>query len=272
MIRTPTSLGAIATILVEIFVVTAFASAQEGKNDHLPLPAVAVNSDASGESFQDDADKVLPLVVTGDFNHDGVADIAKIILPNEDSAEPVHLMVLLGQSSGTYKEIAFKPMLGRTPRTMVVGDFNNDGIPDLIVGDEDGGLTLLLGEGDGNFSSGREIAHLESVRSIAVADFNKDGILDIAISDWRASSVTVLLGTGNGSFGHEWSVPLRMRGTTPHIAAADFNADGIPDLAVIYDEDEEATFDVILGNGNGTFTIAPEWGFVRDANSHCNTL
>ena len=49
--------------------------------------------------------------------------------------------------------------------------------------------------------------------------------LDIAVSDWRASSVTILLGDGKGSFGHTWSFPLRMRGTKPHIAAADFNGD-----------------------------------------------
>jgi hypothetical protein len=270
MIRTCPSFGVVTIILTEIFIVTAFASAQEWKTDHFPLPAVTA-SDSGGESSQDDPDKLLPLVVTGDFNHDGVADIAKIILPSEESSGPAHLTVLLGQASG-FKEIASKPMLGRTPRTMVVGDFNNDGIPDLIAGDEDGTLTLLVGDGTGNFSSGSEIVHLDSVISIAIADFNKDGILDIAISDWRASAVIVLLGTGNGSFGHKWSAPLRMRGTTPHIAAADFNADGIPDLAVIYDEDEEATFDVVLGNGNGTFTIAPEMGFIRDPNSHCNTF
>jgi hypothetical protein len=105
-----------------------------------------------------------------------------------------------------------------------------------------------------------------------VADFNKDGIADIAVSDWRASTITVYFGSGNGSFGHTWSFPLRMRGTAPQIASADFNADGIPDLVVVYGDDDDPTFDVMLGNGNGTFTIAPERGFSRSPNSHCNTL
>jgi FG-GAP-like repeat len=155
---------------------------------------------------------------------------------------------------------------------MVGGDFNNDGVPDLIVGGEDGTLTLFLGDGTGSFNFVREITDLESVMSIAAADFNNDGILDIAISDWRASSVTILLGNGKGSFGHMWSFPLRMRGTKPHIAAADFNGDSLLDLAVIYDEDEGDTFDVMLSNGNGTFTIDPGGGFTKDPNSHCNTL
>jgi len=63
-----------------------------------------------------------------------------------------------------------------------------------------------------------------------------------------------------------------MRGTRPHIAAADFNGDGIADLAVIYENDDGDTFDVMLGNGNGSFTIAPERGLGRNPNSHCNIL
>lgn len=82
--------------------------------------------------------------------------------------------------------------------------------------------------------------------------------MDVAISDWRMSSVAIVLDVDKGSFAHMWTFPLRMRGTRPHIVAADFNGDGVPDIAVIYNEDEEDTFDVMLGNANGTFAIAPE--------------
>ena len=82
------------------------------------------------------------------------------------------------------------------------------------------------------------------------------------------SLVTVLLGVGKAA----WAFALRMRGTKPHIATADFNGDRVPDLAVIYEQDDGDTSDVILGNGNGTFTISPERGLVRDPNSHCNIL
>jgi hypothetical protein len=131
---------------------------------------------------------------------------------------------------------------------------------------------LFLIDGTGHVAPGREIAHQESITSVAVSDFNKDGIADIAASDWRASAVTVYLGSGKGSFDHTWSFPLRMRGTAPQIATADFNGDGISDLAVVYGDDDNPMFDVMLGNGNGTFTIAPERGFSRSPNAHCNTL
>jgi hypothetical protein len=179
--------------------------------------------------------------------------------------------VSLGQADGSYKPMASRLALGHAPRSIAAGDFNGDGIPDLIVGDDNGALTLFLGDGTGNLVPAGDIARLDSAVSIAVADFNHDGIPDVAVSDWRASTVTVLLGAGNGSFRRTWSFPLKMRGTVAHISTADFNKDGVPDLAVVYEDDAGSTFEVMLGNGNGTFTDAPELSFARNPNAHCAT-
>lgn len=273
MVRAAIRLGALSVILAEIFVIATLAFGQNVDVRGRVGPAVSHGASVSGQLSEDDPDEASSLIVTGDFNRDGIADIAKITSHADGTSQSSYLTVLLGQTNGTYRVLTSKLAQGRTPRAMVSGDFNNDGVLDLIIGDEDGTLTLFLGDGTGSFSAIHEIAHLDSVVSIAVSDFNKDGILDVAISDWRAGSVTVLLGTGKASFDHMWSFPLRMRATKPHIAVADFNGDGVPDIAVVYGQDEEEeTFDVMLGNGNGTFTIAPERGFTRDPNSHCNTL
>ncbi len=158
-------------------------------------------------------------------------------------------------------------MAGHDPRAIVLGDFNGDGNPDLFGGDGVGALFEFLGDGKGQFVPVGEIAHFGSVVSIAMGDFNHDGRLDLAVSDPRASSVTVLLGAGNGSFQPAWSFPLPMRGIDFHVAAADFNGDGIIDLAVTNDDD--ASYEIMLGNGNGTFTYAPALSNVKDPNSHC---
>jgi FG-GAP-like repeat len=273
MIRIACRSRAMITLIAQVFSISAFASAQAWTADHGALPVVASDTTlALEESSKDPQGEASPLMVISDFNRDGIADIAKVALHAKDPSETNRLTVLLGQTNGNFKKMAPEPALGRAPRAMIASDFNKDGNTDLIVGDDEGTLTLFFGDGTGNFNPGDKTIHLDSVASIAVADFNKDGVLDLAVSDWRASSVTVLLGIGNGSFPRMWSFPLRMRGTSPHIAAADFNGDGVPDLAVVYDdEDGDDTFDVMLGNGNGTFTIAPDRGFVRDPNSHCNT-
>jgi hypothetical protein len=219
------------------------------------------------ESSRDAPNEASPLIVTGDFNRDGVADIAEVVSSGCEATERSLLTILLGQRDGTFKQAATSSIASRNPRAIVVGDFNGDGNPDLIVGDGDGSLIEFLGDGRGQLVPFGQIAHFGSIVSIAMGDFNHDGHLDLAVSDAQASSVTVLQGAGNGSFQQAWSFPLPMRGIDFYIAAADFNGDGIIDLAVTNDDD--ASYEIMLGNGNGTFTFAPTLSNVMDPNSHC---
>jgi hypothetical protein len=221
---------------------------------------------------EDDAgQKASQLTVWADFNRDGLADVAQAELPAEKNAGAAHLTISLGQPDGSLKQLASGLALGHHPTDIVAGDFNQDGIPDLLVGDDDGTLTLFVGDGTGRMTSAGVVAQLSSVVSIAAGDFNHDGILDVAVTDWRASTVTILLGGGKGSFRHTASFPLRVAGTTPHVTVADFNGDGLPDLAVVYGDDDGDTYDVLLGNGSGGFTFAPSLSVTRDPNSHCVT-
>lgn len=224
---------------------------------------------ARAEDGPDDASAAL--IVTADFNHDGLPDFAKVAAPEKDHPGHAHLVILLGQADGPPVEVASLVAPGPAPTSIAAGDFNKDGHPDILLGDSTGALMLFQGDGTGRMAPAGTVAHFDSVVSIAVADFNHDGIPDIAVSDWRASRATVLLGDGKGGFGPTWSFPLRMRGKAPHLAAADFNGDGIPDLAVVYDDDDGDTYDVMLNNGNGTFSAAPDLGFVKDPNAHCVT-
>src|SRR5216684_8935541 len=85
---------------------------------------------------------------------------------------------------------------------------------------------------------------------IAAADFNRDGILDLAIVDTTASTVSVLLGRSDGTFGSGKSYPT---GFSPsQIAVGDFNQDGSLDLLVSNYLD--GTVSVFFGDGKGSFT------------------
>lgn len=217
----------------------------------------------------DDPDAAPALMVVEDFNRDGIADIAEATLPAGVPSGLHLLKISLGQRDGTFKQVGSSPALGYGPKSMIVGDFNGDGIPDVIVGDEDGSLIELLGDGTGNLVSAGEVGRVGSVVSIAENDFNHDGIPDMAVLDTRDRLVTVLLGTGKGSFKAAWAFALPLQGAVFHIAAADFNGDGLPDLAIT--NVENGTFQVMLSNGNGTFTYAPQLSNVKDPNSHCVT-
>src|ERR1700735_5443414 len=67
------------------------------------------------------------------------------------------------------------------PQSLVVGDFNRDGKPDLAV-TENSSVEILLGNGDGTFRSAHVIPLGAPATRIVKADFNGDGKLDLAVS------------------------------------------------------------------------------------------
>ncbi len=87
---------------------------------------------------------------------------------------------------------------------VAAGDFNGDGILDLAVTNQGVGNTVsvLLGNGDGTFQT--QIPYGldpgSSPNAVAVGDFNGDGKLDLAVANHDNSTVTVLLGNGDGMF------------------------------------------------------------------------
>jgi hypothetical protein len=217
----------------------------------------------------EDPDEAAPLLVMADFNRDGIADMAEATLPDGEGSGRARLNISLGQRDGSFLPSSSSQLLGPSPRFLAVGDFNRDGNPDLIVGDANGSVLVLFGDGKGNLASPAEIARVSSIASIAVGDFNRDGILDLAVSDPHSNTATIFFGEGRGTFHRAWSFTLPMQGVSYHLATADFNGDGIPDLAVT--NQDQDTFEVLLGNGNGTFTRAPELSHLLDPNSHCAT-
>ena len=188
-------------------------------------------------------------VVVGDFNGDGIPDLA---VANYASGT---VTILLGNGNGTFTQAANSPVtVGEYPISITVGDFNGDGIPDLAVANNGNGtVTILLGNGNGTFT--QEANSPVTVGyypiSIAVGDFNGDGISDLAVTN--GYSVTVFLGNGNGTFTQAATVYTLGLDLTS-VVVGDFNGDGIPDLAVA--DSGTGKVAILLGNGNGTFTQA----------------
>jgi hypothetical protein len=241
------------------------ATAHAGSGNPILVHA-GLGSDGSA-GWPDIPEAPSDVIGTGDFNGDGIADMVEATsLDGHDSKRHL-LTVLLGQADGTFTGVASRNVIGSDPRALVVGDFNGDGKLDVIVGDSDGVLLEFLGDGKGNMVNAGNIATLGSVASLAIGHFTRDGNLDLVVSDFHSDSGVILLGAGNGSFRHAWSFQLPRKGTEFRIATADFNRDGIDDLVIKKEDDDD--YEVMLGNGNGTFTFTPEFSHLRDPNSYC---
>lgn len=208
-----------------------------------------VGSQTSGVSFADGTSAPLTIdptvIAEADLNGDGYPDL---VVGNFNSGG-VLLDVLLGKGDGSFAAASSLPTAGHYTTGIAVGDYNEDGIPDLAVANfADYNVTILLGKGDGTFTAGPQVIPI-TAQSIVTGDFNGDGIADLATAEGYA--VSVYLGKGDGTFTaagkNEWPQvnPL-------YLAAGDFNGDGLTDIAVSDTAVPGSVF-VLLSNGDGSF-------------------
>ena len=186
-------------------------------------------------------------VVIGDFNNDGIPDVA--VVGSNPVTGQLNIMAYLGKGNGTFSA----PLVSTAydyPEYIFVGDVNGDGKLDLLVGSGDddgyGSTDVYFGNGDGTFTWTTGMAGAVE----AVGDWNGDGKLDVVVAyyDEDLSYSAVFLGDGTGNFPTQSQYEIGYYGDAVlgMAAVGDFNGDGKLDLAF-------PGVGVALGNGDGTF-------------------
>jgi hypothetical protein len=205
-------------------------------------------------------------VVTSDFNNDGFQDLA---VANQGSNS---ISIFLGKGDGTFSTPPPAPILlpaGSEPTGLAAADVNGDGKVDLVSANQGTNtVSVFIGNGDGTFQTPTNYPTGNAPVYVALADFNNQGAPDIAVANHGAptannsgNSVTIYynqisttdlpLGTFVAGATRDFSA-----GNGPtSIAIADYNLDGLPDLAIADETDNAVT--LLFNTGNETFTAAP---------------
>jgi len=195
-------------------------------------------------------------VVVGDFNGDGKQDLAVL---SADGIGSVN--IYLGIGDGTFQTPKNYPVAASISgsRLLAIGDFNRDGIQDLVA--SNAGLdqvAVLLGNGDGSFNAPLYNAVGSGPWNVVVGDINQDGIQDLAIASDGTGSISVLVGNGDGTF-QPVSYVATAGSQVGSVAIGDFNGDGYPDLATTSGPDNAVYVQLNLGTATPTFGASKKY-------------
>jgi len=205
-----------------------------------------------------------------DLDNDGDLDVVNLEqLGCGGSGDPQRIFIRLNNGDATFQP-AYTIDIGRIPRDLGHGDFNDDGNVDLVtahwgVYGANDFINVHLGNGDGTFQQESVYLVGRGPRYVVVADLNGDGHEDFATANSSddntgRETLTVLFGTGTGTFTGraDYYAPYSpdLQGVSG-LEAGDVDGDGDLDLMMATVANGLAMY---YNDGAGTFTFPHRLG------------
>ena len=202
-------------------------------------------------------------VVAGDFDDDGHLDFASLSI--QEGHTVVMLTFALGDGEGNFALTEYDTGRNWSGR-VASGDFNGDGIDDVAFSNSN--VFVVFGSPDRSYEI-QPAASFSSdpVKALSAGDFNQDGRADLVIGQ-RYGDISVLLSDTDGNFsdpvlvhhGLPENTAWQQYGEVADIVVADFNSDGLLDIADVTRDGDNAhgnptTAIVSLGDGHGGFSV-----------------
>ncbi len=238
-------------------------------------PKVSILLGNGDGSFQAPGEAAVGLfpndIVSADFNNDGFPDLVTAnsnlgSINDSTTTQDANLSFLAGSAGGNLADKVDTPLDFR-PSALDSGDFNEDGIEDLVViqvnsGEGSSRIHILLGEdadedgqGDGTFVTTDATAYAVGITpsSVTSRDINGDSYLDLVVTHLDSNNLLTLFGHGDGTFA--MSEHFYTAGAAPTaLTINDFNNDSSDDLAITASDSNKVG--ILFGRSDGTFQTA----------------